>query len=151
MGEVYFYHLTERGEAEVLPPLLVRALRQGWRCVVRGRDRAGLERLDAQLWAGDGFLPHGLAGGPHDARQPVLLTTGEETAECLLAIDGAAVTSAEVGAAARACVLFDGNDGAALDRARALWTTLTGAGCAARYWSEEEGRWREKARRNVSG
>lgn len=151
MGEAYFYHLTRRGAAEVVPPLLARALAQGWRVVVRGTDEGRLRDLDARLWAGDGFLPHGLAGGPYDARQPVLLTTGGEMADCLMAIDGATVAPGEVATASRTCILFDGGDDAALAGARAQWAALSEAGCAARYWSEESGRWEEKARRNVSG
>lgn len=151
MGEAYFYHLTRRGAGDVLPPLLTRALAQGWRVVVRGTDPDRLRALDARLWAGDGFLPHGLAGGPHDARQPVLLTTGREVADCLVALDGAAVGADEVGASARTCILFDGGDEEALARARVQWSALTDAGCAARYWSEESDRWVQKAARNVSG
>lgn len=151
MGEVYFYHLTRRSAEEVLAPLLTRALAQDWRIVVRGTDAARLRKLDERLWLGDGFLPHGIAGGPHDARQPVLLTTGREDGDCLMALDGAEVTAAEVTGAARTCIFFDGLDGAALARARAQWTALTGAGCGARYWSEEAGKWEEKAVRNISG
>jgi len=31
------------------------------------------------------------------------------------------------------------------DTARAQWRSLTGAGIAAEYWSEESGRWQKKA------
>jgi DNA polymerase-3 subunit chi len=60
-----------------LRALLEKSLAAGWRVAVRGRTDEMLDRLDAQLWLGpeDGFLPHGRAGGPHDALQPVLLTT----------------------------------------------------------------------------
>ncbi len=108
MGEAYFYHLTKRSADEALAPLLRRAVAQGWRCVVRGTDARRMARLDARLWSGDGFEPHGLAGGPHDARQPVLLTTGAEVADCVIAVDGAAISAAEVEAAARACVVCGG-------------------------------------------
>jgi DNA polymerase-3 subunit chi len=46
---------------------------------------------------------------------------------------------------ARVCILFDGNDDAALDTARGQWKALTRAGCSAQYWSEESGRWEKKA------
>ena len=46
---------------------------------------------------------------------------------------------------------FDGTDGEALSRARSQWRALTEAGCAARYWSEETGKWVEKATKNVPG
>ena len=150
MGAAYFYHLTRRPLEAALPLLLDKALAAGWRVAVRGVDAARLDRLDARLWLGpeDGFLPHGRAGGPHDAEQPVLLTTDTACpngAVCVMAVDGATVTAAEVQAMERACILFDGNDEAALSAARAQWKALTGAGCAAQYWSETSGKWEKKA------
>ncbi|MDZ7709187.1 MAG: DNA polymerase III subunit chi [Roseovarius sp.] len=150
MGAAYFYHLTRRPLEATLPLLLDKALAAGWRVAVRGVDAARLDRLDARLWLGpeDGFLPHGRAGGPHDADQPVLLTTDSACpngATCVMAVDGADVTAAEVQTLERACILFDGNDEAALQAARAQWKTLTGAGCAAQYWSEASGKWEKRA------
>ena len=148
MGAVYFYHLTRRPLEAMLPQLVQRSLAQGWRVVVRGRDAARMSWLDERLWLGpeDQFLPHGLSGGPHDALQPVLLTTETGlSADCLICIDGAAPAPAEVQTAERACVVFDGNDPVALDEARGHWKSLTGAGCAAQYWSEESGSWEKKA------
>ena len=94
------------------------------------------------------LLPHGLAGGPHDADQPILLTTGGGVANrpvCVMAVDGAEVTPEELAGLERACILFDGLDGDAVQAARGQWKALTGAGCAAQYWSEESGRWEKKA------
>lgn len=151
MGAAYFYHLTRKPLEATLPVLLERALANGWRVAVRGTDRARLVWLDDQLWQGadEGFLPHGLDGGPHDALQPVLLTESEGRAEndpaCVMAIDGASVSPEEVAALERVCVLFDGRDDAAVQAARVQWKSLTGAGCAAKYWSEESGRWEMKA------
>lgn len=150
MGAAYFYHLTRRPLAETLVMLLGKSLDNGWRVAVRGTDRAGLEALDQALWLGpeEGFLPHGMAGGAHDADQPVLLTEGMEAAnapQCVMSVAGAEVTAAEVAALDRVCVLFDGNDEQALGRAREQWKALTDAGAAAQYWSEESGRWEKKA------
>jgi DNA polymerase-3 subunit chi len=131
-----------------LPALLGKALERGWRVAVRGVDAGRLDWLDTKLWlAGDeSFLPHGRAGGPHDADQPVLLTTGAAAgADCLVSVDGAALTADEVNGAARAMVLFDGNDETAVEVARDLWRSLTGAGCKAQYWSQTDGRWEKKA------
>ncbi|MEM7709817.1 MAG: DNA polymerase III subunit chi [Pseudomonadota bacterium] len=154
MAEVYFYHLTRRSVPETLTPLLTRSLAQGWRVAVRGGDPERLRRLDETLWLGDpaAFLPHGLAGGDHDARQPILLTPGPvaNDPDCLMAIDGADLSPDEVSPLKRACLLFDGTDGAALDRARAQWRSLTEAGLPARYWSEESGAWEQKQTRNVA-
>ena len=150
MGAAYFYHLTTQPLERVLPMLLGKAREAGWRIEVRGVDGARMQALDAALWLGpeEGFLPHGLAGGPHDADQPVLLTMGEGAANaptCVMSVDGAAVSPEEVHAMERVCVIFDGHDGAAVQVAREQWKTLTQAGCAAQYWSQESGRWEIKA------
>lgn len=147
MGKAMFYHLTQGPLEATLPMILERSLGAGWQVVVRGTDRARLEWLDEKLWLGpeDGFLPHGLAGGAHDALQPVLLTTAGEVADCIIAIDGAEVRAEEVGAAERVCVMFDGHDQSAVAQARVQWKTLTTAGCVAEYWSQESGRWEKKA------
>ena len=149
MGAAYFYHLTQRPLEVALSELLNAARSKGMRVAVRGSDLARLSWLDEKLWLSpeDGFLPHGMAGGHHDADQPILLTTGAagNGATCLMSVDGAPVSADEVGALDRVCVLFDGNDPVALDAARGQWKALTGAGAAAQYWSEESGRWEKKA------
>ena len=150
MGEVLFYHLTRSPVEDVLGQLLPRALAQGWRVVVRGADRARLEWLDEKLWLGpeESFLPHGLAGGPHDARQPVLLTTGREAPnrpQVLAVIDGAPVEPDEAAGLERLWVLFDGADPAAVEAARALYRRFRDAGHLPQYWSEASGRWQRQA------
>lgn len=147
MGAAFFYHLTERPLEATLPVLLGKALQAGWRIEVRGTDAASIDRLDTQLWLGDGFLPHGKAGGPHDAAQPVLLTTGKggNAATCVMSVDGAEVSAEEVTAMERVCILFSAADPSAVETARAQWRTLTEAGVAAQYWAEDGGRWVKKA------
>lgn len=150
MGAAYFYHLTRKPLQETLPVLLDKARGAGWRIAVRGRDADHLAWLDESLWLGEdaGFLPHGLAGGPHDALQPILLTTAQDAdnqPDCVMAVGGAEVSAAEVGQLQRVCILFDGTDPEAVQRARGQWKELTAAGCSAQYWSEESGRWEKKA------
>jgi DNA polymerase III subunit chi len=150
LGAVYFYHLTQASLEETLPMLLGKAVQAGWNVAVRGTREARLDWLDQKLWqgAGDSFLPHGVAGGPHDADQPVLLTTATSAANkasCVMAVDGAAVTSEEIGALERVCIIFDGTDTEAVQQARSQWKELTAAGCSAQYWSQESGRWEKKA------
>ena len=93
MGKALFYHLTRSPAEALLPVLLTKALSAGWRVELSAPDPDRLDRLDQQLWQGDGFLPHGLSGGPHDARQPILLTLPDQPAandpSCLMALDGA--------------------------------------------------------------
>ncbi len=150
MGAAYFYHLTRKPLEVTLPMLLEKARGAGWRVAVRGREAARMDWLDEKLWLGpeEGFLPHGRAGQPHEAAQPILLTTEAALpngAVCLMTVDGAGVAPDEVQALERVCVLFDGNDEAAVQVARDQWKALTGAGCQAQYWSEASGRWEKMA------
>nr|WP_321252563.1 DNA polymerase III subunit chi [uncultured Ruegeria sp.] len=150
MGAVYFYHLTRQPLEQTLSVLLDKARQAGWRIAVRGTDPARMDWLDEKLWLGpeEGFLPHGREGGPHDAAQPILLTTTADAANdpsCVMAVDGAPVEADEVAELERVCILFDGNDEQAVQHARGQWKALTAAGCSAQYWSEASGRWEKKA------
>jgi len=151
MGAAFFYQLTRSAPEALISTLVEKARAAGWRVCLRGADPARMERLDTALWMvpEDGFLPHGLAGGPQDAVQPVLLTTdpGPATngAECLMVLDGAGIDAAEVVAAARVCVIFEAADEAALAAARVQWKALTAKGVTAQYWAEDAGRWAKKA------
>ncbi|MBT8155213.1 DNA polymerase III subunit chi [Epibacterium ulvae] len=150
MGAAYFYHLTRRPLEQTLPVLLDKARGAGWRIAVRGAEPDRMAWLDDRLWQGadDSFLAHGLAGGPHDALQPILLTTSAAAANdpvCVMAVHGADISADEVNTLERVCILFDGTDPEAVQRARIQWKTLTNEGCSAQYWSEESGRWEKKA------
>lgn len=151
MAVAVFYHLTRSPPESVLAALLPRALAQGWRVMVRAVGQDRLQALDLALWRldEDGFLPHGLQGGPDDADQPVLLGAGPigNGAQGLILLDDAAPLAEELAGLERVWVLFDGNDAAAVTRARGLWTGLTASGHGAQYWSEDSGRWQMKSER----
>ncbi|WBU64169.1 DNA polymerase III subunit chi [Paracoccus aerodenitrificans] len=149
MGNALFYHLTRSTPERLLPLLLGKAMAAGWRVELRGRGAERLARLDEALWMGDGFLPHGLAGGAHDARQPVLLRDAEappaaNAPTCLMAVDGADIVGDEAMQLERVCIIFDGNDPSAVERAREQWRSLTAQNVTAEYWSEAGGRWERK-------
>lgn len=150
MGDARFYHLVRRPAESLLPTLIGKSREAGWRVELRGTGRERMERLDELLWQDDGFLPHGLAGGPHDAEQPVLLTvagSGQEGGNrpgCLIALDGAAIADSEIGGLSRICVLFADADTQAVQLAREQWRSLTGAGLAAEYWTDKDGAWERK-------
>ncbi len=151
-----FYHMTRSPLEATLPALLARSLDAGWRVAVRAVEEARLDWLDDRLWHGPdtGFLPHGRAGGDHDADQPILLTLGAERpngAVCLMAVDGAEVTPADCAGLERLCILFDGADPAAVARARDQWRALADTGFTLQYWSEEDGRWAMKTERRAGG
>ncbi len=142
MPEAFFYQLNGEAPESVLPRLLDMATGKGWRIELRGLSRERMERLDLALWGEGGeFRPHGLAGGPFDADQPILLTVGPGTPprDCLVALDGAPVAPGD--ATTRLCVVFDGADAEVLATARAQWKALTGAGLAARFYVRENGAW----------
>ncbi len=150
MGKALFYHLTRDPLEVTVTNLCTRALQAGWRVAIRGRDAAHLEALDQALWLGDkaSFLPHGLAGGAHDADQPILLTTAPDSPNApnaVMAVDQAVISPAEVAGLERLWVLFDGADDAAMALARTQWKAMVSAGVAAEYWSQDSGKWTMKA------
>lgn len=150
MGKAMFYHLTRRPVEDTLGMILGKARQAGWRVVVRGTSQERLNWLDEKLWLGpeDSFVPHGIAGGAHDAMQPILLTCSTDltnAATCVILIDGAEVSEEEVETLERTCVLFDGNAEDALSKAREQWQKIKTAGLIAEYWSEESGAWEKKA------
>ena len=142
---VLFYHITQSSVEVTARTLLEKALGAGWRVMLRGGDLARLNLLDQWLWQNpeDGFLPHGLAGGPQDANQPVLLGTGPivNDAKGLMLVDGAVPLPGEAAALERVWVLFDGQNEAAVNAARGLWKAIVAENLPAQYWSEETGRW----------
>jgi DNA polymerase III subunit chi len=149
-----FYHLTRSTPDDLIRTILTRARAQDWRVMVRGTDDAALARLDTRLWTTpeDSFLPHGLAGGPHDADQPVLLGQGAavNAAQGVILIDGAVATPEEANALTRLWVVFNGADDAAVTHARSLWRTLSEGGVDAEYWSEDSGKWAKTAEKKVT-
>ena len=147
---VDFYQLSRDPVDVTVAKLARKVLQAGERLVVVSGDDAQRTHLSQVLWqqGGAAFLANGMAGGAHEARQPILLTTGADSPNdphCIMTIDGAEVAAEEVQRLDRVCVLFDGNDEAALQTARGQWKALTDAGCSAQYWSEESGRWEKKA------
>ena len=154
MAEVYFYHLTRSPLEQAIPDLLEKVRANNWRALVRGTDPHRLKNLDTTLWQyrEETFLPHGLAGGPHDADQPILLTTTSENtnrADILLLTHQAQTDPSEVAAYKRVCLMFDGNNDAELTQARRDWKSLTDAGIPAQYWAQEDGRWTKKAEKTT--
>ncbi len=150
-AEIAFYHLTHTSLEQALPELIERALSRDLKVLVRTGSEARANAIDAMLWTwrDDSFLPHGVAGGPDDARQPVLVTHGAgngNAATVLMQVDGVRLDPAWAGGFDRACLIFNGHDEAELAAARADWGALTAAGQAAVYWSQESGKWAEKAR-----
>lgn len=146
--EVLFYHLEQQPIERVLPSLLERTLERGWRAVVISGSQERLDALDTLLWTfkEDSFLPHGTRKDGAPAEHPVFLTTQDENpngAKVCFLIEGA--ETADPTSYARVVEMFDGNDPAAVEHARAQWKRAKGAGCEVTYWQQSEGgRWEKK-------
>jgi len=144
--QVDFYQLAGTPVEQVIATLAEKVLETDSRLLIVAGDEAQLARLDRLLWdhAASSFLPHAVAGGADDARQPILLSTSPDApnqARNMLIADGlwreAALTYD------RTFYLFDG---ATLEGARLAWKLLAGReGVERRYWAREGGRWVKKA------
>lgn len=146
--EVWFYHLERTGLEQALPELLEKTLQRGWKAVVRVREAARLQHLDAVLWSyrDESFLPHGADDEAAAGRQPILLTTGFENlnaADALFLVDGA--EPGELAGYSRCVVLFDGGDDAQLAVARAQWSAVKATGLPLSYWKQQARSWERQA------
>jgi DNA polymerase-3 subunit chi len=144
--QVDFYQLAGSAPEQVIGSLAEKVLGGDGRLLIVAADEAYLARLDRMLWdqAPGSFLPHGLAGGADDARQPILLSTSPDApnlARNMLIADGewrdAALTYD------RSFYLFDD---ATLEGARLAWKLLAGReGVERRYWAQVDGKWKQQA------
>ncbi|MFC3101787.1 DNA polymerase III subunit chi [Altererythrobacter lauratis] len=143
---VGFYLHGNQPVERVLPQIARAALGQGQRLLVVSGDDAQLAALDKALWEQfpEHFLAHGFAGGPHDARQPVLLAdscANANGAEVVALADGQ--WREEAATFPRAILLFDEN---ARGSARAIWRQFDGKTDVEREFFEiEGGKWVRKA------
>ncbi|MGE0117098.1 MAG: DNA polymerase III subunit chi [Dongiaceae bacterium] len=148
MTEIRFYHLQRTALEAALPPMLEKTLERGQRAVVMAGSEERVEHLVDRLWTYSerSFLPHGSARDGHADMQPVWLTTADENpngAQVLFLTDGTA--SGQVAAYELCVELFDGNDEAAVQAARARWTAYKAAGHQLTYWQQSAaGRWEQK-------
>ena len=144
--QVDFYQLAGTSAEQVIASIAEKILSSDGRLIVIAEDEAYLAKLDRMLWdqGPTSFLPHALAGGADDARQPILLTTTPDApnvARNALIADGSwrdSILSYD-----RGFFLFDN---ATLDAAREAWKSLAGReGVERRYWAQEDGSWVKKA------
>jgi DNA polymerase-3 subunit chi len=141
---VDFYLLEGLAPEAALADLAARALGAGERVLVVAEDAALHARISERLWQGKPgqFLAHGPAGGPDDARQPILL------ADTVAPANGARMVMLADGqwrdgldGFARVFLLFDA---ATVEAARGLWRELSGReGVERHFWKQEGGRWSE--------
>ena len=144
--QVDFYQLAGTAPEQVIASIAEKVLAGDGRLLIVAEEEPFLARLDRLLWDSGttSFLPHGLAGGSDDARQPVLLSTSPDApngARNMLVADGQwrdAALSYD-----RSFYLFDSST---LEGARLAWKQLAGReGVERRYWAQVDGRWKQQA------
>ncbi len=149
MTEVLFYHMQNMKLENVLPPLLEKSLERGWRVVVQAGSEERVEALDSHLWTykEDSFLPHATWQTSDVAEQPIVLTLEQgnpNAAQVRFLVDNAALP-ADADSYERVVLMFDGDDGDAVDNARAVWRDGKARGFAVTYWqADDRGRWQRR-------
>ena len=144
--QVDFYQLDGTPAEQVIAGIAEKVLAEEGRLIVIAEDEVFLARLDRALWdqRPSSFLPHAVAGGADDARQPVLLSTSPDApnlARNMLIADGIWRDSAL--SYDRSFFLFDSST---LTAARETWKSLAAReGVERRYWAREGGKWTKKS------
>ncbi|SNS43046.1 DNA polymerase III subunit chi [Sphingopyxis indica] len=147
MIRVDFYRLTRDPVERVLPAIATRILDAGDRLLVVAAPAMQRQAIDAALWAHQpaSFLPHGMAGTPDAADEPVLIAGTLDTP----AANGAAMLAIADGEWREEALAFDRTflffDNSRIDDARATWRTLGAAeGVERHFWQQDDrGRWSE--------
>lgn len=142
---VDFYQLSRDPAELALPGIAKGTLAAGKRLLVVSSDAEQLERISEALWTRlpDTFLAHGMAGGAHDAQQPVLLSDSVNPANgarYLALADGVWRDEPEW-EPERVFLLFPPER---IDDARGCWRMLgTREGVERKYWRQDGNKWRE--------
>jgi DNA polymerase-3 subunit chi len=141
-----FWQLSRDPVERVVALIAERTRSAGERLLVVADDEAQRAAMSEALWDAKpaAFLANGEAGGPHAARQPILLSAACEPAngaKYVVLADGVWREGAE--AFERAFLLFGE---AAVDGARAVWRQFDGREDVERsYYAQEDGKWARKA------
>ena len=144
--QVDFYQLAGTPPEQVIAIIAEKVLSDDGRLIVIAEDETYLAKVNRMLWdhGPTSFLPHGLAGGADDARQPILLTTSPDApnlARNALIADG--IWRESTLSYERSFFLFDN---ATLHSAREAWKSLAERdGVERSYWARENGSWVKRA------
>lgn len=149
MTDIRFYHAVHHSVERALPGLLAKIVSTGQRVVLRAVDAGQVERWNDALWTYDAgsFLPHGCAKDGMAQEQPIWITADDEApngGRVIVCVGGA--VPADMGAYDVCCLLFDGNDMAAVEQARGRWKAWSAEdGMDLTYWQQgDTGGWSKK-------
>ena len=149
-----FYCLERKSIEDIIPGLLERTTERGWRAIVRLDSTERMNALDVHLWtySDQSFLAHGTPETPYPSRQPIYLTTGDEqpnSANVLFLAGGEIPLDWDASRFAdfsRVVVLFDGQDPAVFNAARASWQMALQSGHTAVFWRQNQsGKWEQRS------
>ncbi|TIX51595.1 DNA polymerase III subunit chi [Alteraurantiacibacter aquimixticola] len=142
---VDFYRLSRDPAPAAVALLARKSVEAGKKVLVVGEGEGLLPTLSKAIWEGDppAFIANGIAGGEHDARQPVLLAEKVEPANgasLLILADGQWRDPSEK--FERAMLVFDE---ATIQHARDTWRMLgEGEEVERHFWKQDDaGRWVE--------
>ena len=146
--EIRFYHLERQSLEQVLPGLVLKALDNGHRILIRTTSDALAEKINDHLWDIDPekFIPHGTTKDGHAARQPVFLSAQHDNpnnADMLVLTHGA--QAEDIAQFKLCCMMLDGRDPDAVKTARTLWAQYKEAGHAVTYWQQADKGWQKKS------
>ena len=149
MVEVSFYHLQMQPLEQALPKLLEKVFERGLPTLVRVREPQMTDYLNNLLWTyrPDSFLPHDTDTSKTPDQQPLLISAAPDQnmngASVLVLLQDA--DAADLESYDRCLYMFDGNDPASLNLARARWKLFKEDGCTVTYWQQSETGWQKKA------
>lgn len=145
---VDFYRLTGLPLFQALPVLAEKAYASGKKIFILAPSDAEAQTLDRELWTykTDSFLPHDVAGGEYDAKQPILIGCDMAHAAEAAIVFAVGSPPENVGEKCeRLLFMFSGDDLEALKAARLYWKSCDKNGAEKHFWNREEsGRWVEK-------
>ncbi len=140
---VDFYLVEQGGPEGALAPLAAKVLGAGGRLLVVADEVEERRRLSEALWSwrADSFLANGVAGGAHDAAQPILISdriAPDNGATYLALADGVWREGGEEGFE-RVLLVF-GNQ--TREAARDIWRMAKGReGWECQFFKQDAGRW----------
>lgn len=141
MTRVDFYHLQRTPLEQVLPKLCEKAYATGKRIKILLGTEERVEFINSLLWTyqEESFLPHGSKRDGFVEEQPIFISaaeTNENKAALLILADGAMLDVAKLSEYERVLNIFDGNDEAALNNARAYWKEIKALNGEVHYWQQ---------------
>ena len=139
---VDFYQVSRDPVPDIVGLLARNTLKAGERLLVVSGDTAQLDTIGEALWRSppeDSFLANGRAGGPHDARQPILLSDRAEPANGARFLALADGVWRDADGFERVFLVFGADR---LEAARACWRMLgEREGLERNFWKQDGGRW----------